>query len=764
MRARALLALILLSALLAPTAAPLAYAASGQQYQQYRVVVGPTPIPEGEANGRHDITLIGPTMAVAVGIDTAGPWGTPAGSIIDAAWVHGDKIEQDGVAVVTLLMNGWAQWPRYDTTHAEYGSNETAAWVKLHGTWRTVEVTTEYILRSDGLHIYYILRNTGSETLHLHTGVALSSDGMYSALPAGRHPLKNYRPAPRSAANITPGLDWVYVYNDRYALGLLLPGYQLVSWSTSWVDVFYNLTLGPGETRVIHAALRAGPDTCSILGAGKQVQLRGAAHDTVAILYDTDGRMLCWSTRPVFQAPPAAAYLEAWAPGYAPARAEIPPEGGTVQVHMTPGGTVRLHITDQNGNPIDAAIQIPIDAPLRIIGAPYNYTLPQHQGLAIIRLPPGNWTLVVHHGDPFIAKPVPVHVEVEPNTTIDVNVTVPILAHPEDYGWYSADLHHHSNWADGRTPPAYVVVAQSAAGLDFAFVSDHDYIGNYKAMEKWAETRGMPFIPSVEVSPGWGHFNVYPLPLSLAEKQPVNPIKKTDPWSLITDAYAKGAMVIRVNHPFDGSGYWKGWLTGNLPGPYCPLYTNVEINGGWGKTDNQTLTFLWRLWSNGEKYYLTAGSDTHDIFAGFTTGRPRVYAYLPAGASVEAFARAELQGHTYITYGPLLLSVNVLPGTSIAPYTTILAHLYSVNGLAKAVIVVDGRPVGVYRLGGAREATVRFTVEPWMLGSAKQHWVQLIAYDTAGNRLLTNPWWVTSVHTPLEQLLLKLLSAPYTPN
>ena len=45
-------------------------------------------------------------------------------------------------------------------------------------------------------------------------------------------------------------------------------------------------------------------------------------------------------------------------------------------------------------------------------------------------------------------------------------------------GWYSADLHHHSDVLDGNTEAEYVMRSELAAGLDIAFLSDHDSVVN----------------------------------------------------------------------------------------------------------------------------------------------------------------------------------------------------------------------------------------------------------------------------------------------
>jgi len=48
-------------------------------------------------------------------------------------------------------------------------------------------------------------------------------------------------------------------------------------------------------------------------------------------------------------------------------------------------------------------------------------------------------------------------------------------------------------------------------GLDLLFVSDHDSTVNLPVLQQIASSRGVSFIPGIELSPSWGHFNAYPL-------------------------------------------------------------------------------------------------------------------------------------------------------------------------------------------------------------------------------------------------------------
>ncbi|PUA31809.1 MAG: hypothetical protein B7O98_08395 [Zestosphaera tikiterensis] len=48
----------------------------------------------------------------------------------------------------------------------------------------------------------------------------------------------------------------------------------------------------------------------------------------------------------------------------------------------------------------------------------------------------------------------------------------------------------------------------------------------------------------------------------------------------------------------------------------------AEVNGLWDSYDNRTVTYLMSLWDQGLKYYLSAGSDVHDIWSSPYIGVP----------------------------------------------------------------------------------------------------------------------------------------------
>jgi len=94
----------------------------------------------------------------------------------------------------------------------------------------------------------------------------------------------------------------------------------------------------------------------------------------------------------------------------------------------------------------------------------------------------------------------------------------------------------------------------------------------------------------------------------------------------------------------------------------------------------------------GQRYYISAGSDTHDVWND-QSGRVRTFAHLDGQVTPQAFAQALKAGHAYVSYGPLIFP-SVMFGTEMQvgsgePFT-LAFDLASVAGLGKAALISAG--------------------------------------------------------------------------
>ena len=76
------------------------------------------------------------------------------------------------------------------------------------------------------------------------------------------------------------------------------------------------------------------------------------------------------------------------------------------------------------------------------------------------------------------------------------------------------DLHTHSTASDGTLPPAEVMAAAAAAGLDVVALTDHDTFAGWPAAAAAALQLRLTFVPGVEISCRWNGVDP-PIPLHL---------------------------------------------------------------------------------------------------------------------------------------------------------------------------------------------------------------------------------------------------------
>jgi len=316
------------------------------------------------------------------------------------------------------------------------------------------------------------------------------------------------------------------------------------------------------------------------------------------------------------------------------------------------------------------------------------------------------------------------------------------LFDPPASGWYSADLHHHADQAEGVTPPEYLARSQLAAGLDLLFVSDHDSTANHAPLQQIADARGVPFIPSLELSPSWGHFNAWPLTPS--QKLGIDTATATID-EVLGEARRQGALVVQSNHPFIPYGYLASLGAGLVPGGFNPAFELLEINSD-VPYDTEVMQALGLFWNAGHRYYLSGGTDVHDVW-NHESGRIRTFAHVAGPLTPASYAEAVKNGHAYVTYGPLIEpavmfgnELKVKPGV---PFPLAFG-LRSTTGL-KQVKLIGGGTVAFTQAfsDGPRVARVEF--KPTATGHT---WYSLEVEDVAGLKAYSNPIWVDAVELP----------------
>jgi hypothetical protein len=207
-----------------------------------------------------------------------------------------------------------------------------------------------------------------------------------------------------------------------------------------------------------------------------------------------------------------------------------------------------------------------------------------------------------------------------------------------------------------------------------------------------------------------------------------------------------GADIIAVNHPYSDYGYFSSLELaqagdhsdpGVVPGGYDPAFDLVEIT----PLDNtQTMQHVWQLWNQGQRAYLAAGSDAHDVWLE-ESGSARSYVHVDGVLSIDKFVQALKAGHAFATQGPVVYP-DILFGSEVHQAAgNKLALAYSigaVSGLRSVQLIGHGSVIESRTFNGSSEPVrVEFSVNP-----GEDSWYSLVIEDMNGRFAYTNPVWV----------------------
>ena len=728
---------------------------------QVRIIVGPTPIPDGQAKSAGDITLVNEKLAAAIAVTTAPPWAIPRGALIDAAPVTNGSIGRDRIAFADFLPNSWSAWPSTYQRVTIVTNTPTLAVVKAVRDWNAVVIETTYSLRSgdDSIHMVVTMTNRGATPVeNILSGLTLWSQGGYFfGVPGLPHMVEG----PAGAALS----DRIVAYDRDWAIALHEPGFDRFGYGQR--DLYLRHTLQPGGHRTFEGWLQvvARGDLAPVVEAeisrkqlasgrlmGRVEASGGAAVEMPVVMVERDGFPYAWALadagRYSIDLPTGAYSVYATGEGCS----ETPPRRltiakGSVIVQdfggVEPPGRVRFALTDEaTGASIDGRIDIlqgqkPV---VEYLGKHTFFTELSPRGQTEISLAPGTYLFSVGSGAGFGANPVTVSSMVSPGKIQALSVAIHRQFDPARTGWYGADMHHHSDQEDGVTPPADVARSELASGLDVLFLSDHDTTINHRALQAIADARGMPFIASIELSPSWGHFNAYPLRLGAPPRLEMNTATVQD---VFKEARRLGATVIQVNHPYDpGEGYFASLDRGVANGGFDADFDLLEINGAQTDKDDKVLASAWRYWNEGRRYYLTAGSDTHDVWNG-VSGDARVYVHVDGALTVDSFLDGLKRGHAFVSHGPLVFPDHMYGETvtlEAGQSATLGFDLDAVNGLKRATLIKGGRPIDVVNYAAGQTAA-RFTAP---VNGSTPGWFALTVEDAKGMTAYTDPIWVAT--------------------
>ena len=725
------------------------------------VVVGPTPIPGGDAVAADDITLVNDKGAVSISVGSVPPWGMPRGGILDAAPRRTDgNLDMDRLTLVDFLGDKWAEWAETGAKVTVLKQDDKEAVIQAERKWREASIVSTYTMKDgdDKIYLKTVMTNNGAEEMKdINSGFAQWADAGALKEPAGAEGVKAGR---KVVAEIKkPGPSRTVAYEEAWALALYAPYASHANYEGK--DMYLLHSLKPGESRAFEGWLQLLPSgdispawVAEALFEGKKVgTIKGSVKSTgseaipaPAVVVEKGGSIYTWAlgkdgqyemTLPVGEYEMFAAALN-----HSPsARQKVTvKEKGNQAVNfsgLAVPGQVTFKVKDEKGQPLAArmAIEKGVEQPIVFLGASTIFTKISPKGSVTVSLAPGDYTFSATHGAYFMAPPVEVNLAVKPSQAAEVDIPVTLKARPEEKGWYNADLHHHSNLLDADTPPEFLVRSQTAAGVDLTFISDHDTVDNHVEIDKFTKEAGLLFIPGLEISPSWAHFNVYPLPLG----QGVDADANKDPISQVFAAARKaGARVIVVNHPTIEYGYFTARERGTIPGGvFDTSFDLMEINSL--EKFEKDVPMYWELWNQGLRKYLSGGTDNHNVWKTMSAVM-RAFVKVEGELTVDKFIDGLLAGNSFISQGPLIYPEIMFGGIVPAGKDLTLNYdVESVMGLDKAVLISGGQEIETKTFeGNPEKARASFSAKAPETGQ----WFALIVYDKDGRRAWGNPIWV----------------------
>jgi hypothetical protein len=739
-------------------AAIVTLAANGAAAAAVSVITGSTPIPLGDARAAGDITVFNESLAFAIAVQSAVPYGVPRGALIDLAPVRNGMIERDRVVYADFIPNDWSAWPNSYQKVEILERGPARAVVRSVRDWGAVTITTTYTLEAGADHIVIrtTMNNGGKDTLaDLLSGFTLWPNSGFRFGVPGVAGLE-HGPAAGALADRTVAYDadWMIALHAPYLTHL----------AHASLDLYQLHSLAPGESRSFEGWLQVGAngDLAPVVAAeiargqlpfgvvrGAVSGRDGHAIEQPVVVIGKSGQPYAWvlGTHGRYEIRlPAGDYTL-----YATARnhSQSPPvalaiAAGSEQQHDFGGleapGHVRFEVRDAgNGNRLDARIAISSgQQPLvEFLGRKTFFTELEARGRLDLEIAPGPYEFEVSAGGGFTSRARKLKLQVTPGGYRTAHVALKRVFDPGARGWYGADLHHHADQAEAVTPPADLARSQLAAGLDLLFVSDHDSLANLLPLQRIARRRGIPFIPGVELSPSWGHFNAYPIDLgkSLAIDTGTATVD-----ALFAEARRLGATIVQVNHPLIAYGYFTSLAAGQAPGGFDPDFDLVEINATESATDGAVFERMCQFWNEGKHYYLAAGTDTHDVW-NLRSGRLRAYAHVAGALTTASYVAALRAGHAYVSYGPLIYPAVDFGDTLTVPAESefhLSFSFESLAGLSSAELIGAGGSVASRTFD---HAPLRARAD-FALRAQRSGWYALRVEDARGRKAYTDPIWL----------------------
>ncbi|MFW5970678.1 MAG: CehA/McbA family metallohydrolase [Desulfovermiculus sp.] len=723
---------------------------------QVRITTDGVAIPDGDTGASGDLTLMNNQVICKFATQTKPPWGMPSGGILDISPVVNGEPLLDLVNIFDFLPDNWCSWPNTYHRVQAVDNGPKRGVIRVERDWGEVDLVTEYTLAQSQnvITVSTSMTNAGNHALEdIQPGYTLYLKGGYMFTPPGLEGIKE--------GQADGARTWSFIgYDHTWCIALHAPYVKYIDHFGQ--DMFGLLSLAPKETKSVQAWIQvcAHSNISKVWDfeleqrdlprgslQGRVLDQAGQAVAEPYVVVEQDGHVLTWAQgrdgNYSLSLPPGEYKAHATAMHFSQSKTEkicISEHQRTEQDFgglQSPARLTFQVLDTRDRSPLDARIDI-VQGPAPVIGflgESRYFTDLTNKGQAELTIPPGEYVFSISHGGDFLCLPREVSVSLQAENERHLDVELEIMVRPAEQGWYGADTHHHGDVLDGVTSPEFVLRSQLANGLDIALLSDHDATVKNDLMAALAAARNVPFIPAMEISPAWGHFNIYPL--DSGRELGLDPGSSTAE-EIFGHARDLGAEVIVINHPYSTYGYFRSLDLGVAPGGYVDNFDLLEIN--YQYPVEQTLHKAWELWNQGQAVYLTAGTDTHSVWQD-TSGAVRTYVNIQGQLTPSAIIAALKAGRSFVTYGPLIFP-NVLFGQTVkinrGEELDLDFDLAAVHGLKEVQLINNAEIAERLELDKSeKKRQVRFSVHP-----EQDCWYSLVVVDAKGNRALSNPVWI----------------------
>lgn len=786
---------------------------SSQLLADVVILRGPSPIDGDVLNHPDDITIYNDKVAFTFAVGSPNFWGMTNGSISNIALMNGrEDFGVNIVNDVQFLVNSWTASGGSLVADVEIiKDSKEKGIIQAKSTWlgdgkeNPLEIITSYTLEKDSsiLKINTVVYNPGPDTYtDLRSGYSMSGLAAYMFGPFGYH-----TPDVR-ARNIAIGTsvgetfgDFVVSYQDNYAITLQMDGTEIYRGTTGYKDLHKHYNLKAQETMNFSGELQVidnghtspfiermiekkSLNSARISGVlrnrnnevhpqgvivvEKKGEFKGSLMDTQYLASDelhSNIQTFAWHRVEEdgtysFELPEGEYYIYAVAAGYRPSRArKVNVRNNrdrklnfTRRFSIEEGGTVNINVFDKDTKEaIDARIEVDGPTPaVKYLGAKTYFTDLENIGEVSIDLSIGEFNFNIMSGANFFTKTKTVGQIVQSKKEHNIDVYIRTKIDPRKENWYSVDLHQHTDIGDGNTSPKDLVKSNLASRLDVSVVSDHDSVDNNIITKEYSKKRQLPFIPSLEISPGWGHFNVLPMELGSNIIDPSLSVVE------IIDQVKERKALITVNHPYTDYGYFNNMDI--APGGFDNRFDLIELQptimlGDKNNPDRKTLEKAMEFWTNSllgknKKYYLVGASDSHDVTSStLYSGIMRSFAKVEGDLTVEKLISSIANGHSYLSMGPLFFTDEFQFGNTYTVNKGDIIDLsfeaFAVNGLDSVSIYskdsnLDEALDEISYNSSKKREKVEFQVE-----AKEDNWYILIGRDSNGRLAISNPVWIS---------------------